>query len=118
MIDAIRRKFLLNTLISSAAVGYFYQLSVDPFSEPEPNTGLSRELIAVFNQWIEMGLGDPEGHLAGIENELMDPLTLNKKIAADFENNNLFLIDGLVLSFTEAVVMSNLGLASLHREDI
>ena len=109
MIDNSKRRVFLGGLFSSAIFSKFTISSNYEADNLYLSIGERNELEFIYREWIQKENDEPKRVLSELQLDLNDRKNLLNTFSRDFEEGNIFIVKGLVLSFSEAAILASIG---------
>ena len=69
------------------------------------------ELKILHSEWVKQGNGEPRHVIADLQLESFGLGPLQNRFEQDFIQGKIFVVNGLILSFTEAAILAAIGSA-------
>jgi len=113
MNNITRRKFITKTLLaisSSMVSNSIYSNKLIDLETLSDNSKFQQECVIIYLEWIKREHDSPINFLLNsINNNGSGKLKITELTKTDFQNNNFFSIEGLLLGKTEAAFLALLG---------
>ena len=109
MIDNSRRRVLLGGLFPFALLSKLTIPSKYEAGNLFLSIGERNELEFIYREWIQKENDEPKRVIAELQLDLNDRKNLLNTFSRDFEEGNIFIVKGLVLSFSEAAILASIG---------
>jgi hypothetical protein len=118
MNNITRRSFIEKTLLALASTA----VSSTTYAKQPPevpllgdNSKFQRECVIIYHEWEKKEKINPATFLSdSIKNNVSSKLKISELTKIDFQNQNFFSVDGLLLGKTEAAFLALLGSGINH----